>query len=174
MREVEVRTFLVPATILFTSMFFVSMVSPIPCSECGPYDTVCKESCTLAAVCGDMTCNGAETCLTCQIDCGICPSTSCSPPNCDDGNACTLDSCNRFTGQCSHTAISCADSNPCPSLVCGVSASGCGGRWPPVTGALTRYIAKEPCNDQPAGLGREHPPHPAADRQGRRFMMALL
>ena len=27
------------------------------------------------AVCGDSTCNGAETCLTCSQDCGICPSS---------------------------------------------------------------------------------------------------
>ena len=65
-------------------------------------------------------CNGVETCVA-----GVCqPGT---PPNCNDGNACTTDACNATTG-CTHTAIAgcaactsasqCNDGNPCTTDVC--------------------------------------------------------
>jgi hypothetical protein len=42
---------------------------------------------------------------------------------CDDGNACTSDSC-AANGQCAHEAVSCEDGNPCTMNVCDASA-GC-------------------------------------------------
>lgn len=35
--------------------------------------------------CGDGTCNGAETCSTCPVDCGACPPPPPPPPSCGDG-----------------------------------------------------------------------------------------
>jgi hypothetical protein len=45
------------------------------------------------------------------------------PINCDDGNACTTDSCNAATG-CVYTPISCDDSNACTADSCD-PATGC-------------------------------------------------
>jgi hypothetical protein len=57
---------------------------------------------------GDL-CNGGETCQA-----GSC--TAGTPPNCDDGNVCTDDSCDSGTG-CQHPAVpdgsSCADGTVC-------------------------------------------------------------
>ena len=65
----------------------------------GQSDT-CSVGCTSNAQCDDgLFCNGAETCdlgtNTCQ------PGT---PPNCDDGVACTDDSCNEATDSCDNVA----------------------------------------------------------------------
>jgi hypothetical protein len=65
-------------------------------------------------------CNGRETCLA-----GVCqPGT---PPDCNDGNACTLDACSRTAG-CTHTAVAactpcstaaqCDDHSPCTADSC--------------------------------------------------------
>src|SRR6185436_11446884 len=41
-----------------------------------------------------------------------------TPVSCDDGNACTLDSCDPVSGECVHTAIVCNDSNACTTDTC--------------------------------------------------------
>jgi hypothetical protein len=51
-------------------------------------------------------------------------AVDCSPPDCNDSNACTSDSCDTETGLCSNTSIDCADSNPCTDDGCD-SVSGC-------------------------------------------------
>src|SRR5262249_47039623 len=43
--------------------------------------------------------------------------------SCDDGNACTTDSCDAATG-CAHVAISCDDGNACTNDACD-AATGC-------------------------------------------------
>jgi hypothetical protein len=55
---------------------------------------------------------------------GECP-TGCqqNAAACDDGNACTSDSCGP-NGQCEHHAVSCDDGNPCTTDVCD-GATGC-------------------------------------------------
>lgn len=52
-------------------------------------------------------CNGLETCVNSQCQPG-------TPPDCDDGNVCTVDSCNPASG-CVHTSntIPCDDGNAC-------------------------------------------------------------
>ena len=64
--------------------------------------------CTIDADCSDDdACNGIETCVT-----GVCqPGT---PLNCDDGNACTDDSCDPQTG-CAHAdnTAACSDGDAC-------------------------------------------------------------
>jgi len=44
--------------------------------------------------------------------------------SCDDGNACTSDTCNTATAGCVHTALSCSDGNPCTVDGCN-AATGC-------------------------------------------------
>jgi subtilisin family serine protease len=51
------------------------------------------------------------------------PPTGCTTdPQCDDGNACTNDTC--VSGTCAHTAITCNDSNACTTDTCN-PATGC-------------------------------------------------
>ena len=45
--------------------------------------------------------------------------------DCNDGNACTTDSCNTATGSCSNAPISCNDGNTCTTDSCN-PATGCG------------------------------------------------
>ncbi len=77
---------------------------------------------TNGASCSDGdACNGAETCLN-----GACKSGT--PVNCNDGNACTTDTCNSANGICSNQLIpppaccnanaDCNDSSPCTTDVC--------------------------------------------------------
>jgi hypothetical protein len=74
--------------------------------------------CTSDAQCTDgNVCNGLETCdgtHTCQ------PGTAL---DCDDGNACTTDSCHPSAG-CQHAALDCNDGNACTADGCD-PASGC-------------------------------------------------
>lgn len=64
---------------------------------------------------GDV-CNGSETCVS-----GNCQSGT--PLDCNDGDACTADSCDPVSG-CSNTAISCDDGDLCTIDSCD-SGSGC-------------------------------------------------
>jgi hypothetical protein len=64
-------------------------------------------------------CNGTCVDLTADVDnCGSCGHS------CDDGNACTTDSCS--AGQCVHTPVAVDDGNPCTVDACD-----------PITGAVT-------------------------------------
>jgi uncharacterized repeat protein (TIGR01451 family) len=100
--------------------------------NCNDGNVCTTDSCTPATGCANTAasngtactdgnaCNGAETCQA-----GTC--TPAAPLNCDDGNACTTDSCNPVSG-CSHTYIAacqtctvnlnCNDANPCTTDVC--------------------------------------------------------
>jgi hypothetical protein len=97
--------------------------------------------CTVNADCDDGNlCNGAETCsaglcvagtvLDCD-DTDACTVDSCDSVTgclydaitCDDTNACTLDSCDSVTG-CLHDAITCDDTDACTADSCD-SVTGC-------------------------------------------------
>jgi hypothetical protein len=108
--------------------------APIPCTDNNPCTT---ESCGAQGCihtpvangtsCADATvCNGAETCQA-----GVCMAGT--PPSCNDGNACTTDSCDAAAG-CRHVAQSCDDANPCTTDGC--SPQGC-----------THVNNTAPCND---------------------------
>ena len=72
-------------------------------------------------VCEDdgLFCNGLETCDA-QVGCQIIP-----PPNCDDGVACTADSCDEGANGCAHAFnhTACDDGDECTSDEC--TSSGC-------------------------------------------------
>jgi len=102
----------------------------------------CDAGCITNGECDDgQFCNGAETCVggSCQ------PGTA---PNCNDGVACTTDSCNEATDTCDHTAnnAACGDglfcngvetchvtlgcqagSDPCAGAPCNETTDTCGG-----------------------------------------------
>lgn len=60
-----------------------------------------------------IACNGEEYCSIFVLT--LCVQGS--PPNCDDGDACTIDSCVEPTG-CRHVALNCADANQCTRDYC--------------------------------------------------------
>jgi hypothetical protein len=77
--------------------------------------------CTTDAQCDDGAyCNGAEKCVggTCQAGTAI---------NCDDGVACTADSCNESTDACVHTPNDtlCSDGNACNGAEVCSATTGC-------------------------------------------------
>ena len=71
------------------------------------------------AACDDgLFCTGLETCS---------PSSGCESgpvPQCDDGAACTVDSCNEGKDQCVNAVLVCDDQNPCTDDACD-PGSGC-------------------------------------------------
>ena len=58
---------------------------------------------TPAAVCGDGTCNGTETCTTCTQDCGACA------PVCGDGTCNGTETCSTCTQDCGACPPGCGD-----------------------------------------------------------------
>ncbi|MDD5193465.1 MAG: hypothetical protein PHF67_02660 [Candidatus Nanoarchaeia archaeon] len=94
------------------------------CSSCA-----CTPDCT-GKVCGDDGCGGS--CGSC--DDGIaCTTDSCDPATstclhpltgCDDSNLCTTDTCNA-DGTCSNTAINCDDSDACTLDSCDPANGNC-------------------------------------------------
>ena len=99
-------------------------------------------TCQIDSDCDDHNvCNGSETCVGGNCVAGIllncddgnaCTSDTCDPASgcvhtaisCDDGNACTADACDTATG-CEHTAIICDDGNACNGVETCNPASGC-------------------------------------------------
>lgn len=103
-----------------------------PCDDGDPCTS--GDSCTSGAcagtviagcgACGDGTCGSGETCESCESNCGACPPCE-DAASCDDGDACTTDSCDAALG-CSHAdeSATCADGDPCTSDSCD-AALGC-------------------------------------------------
>jgi len=52
-------------------------------------------------------------------------SDLCAGKNCNDGNLCTTDTCNRATGQCVHIAKICDDNDRCTRDFCDASTGNC-------------------------------------------------
>jgi hypothetical protein len=85
-----------------------------PCSEhmCHPVSG-CETTLRLpgASCSDDDACNGDELCDAA----GAClPGVA---PNCEDGDACTVDACDASSG-CSHLVVTCDDGNPCTDGFC--------------------------------------------------------
>jgi len=97
------------------------------CEPVGPINCFDGDPCTNDHVCPNGQCgyppipdgaacqnDGCHVGGTCQS--GVCVGASLV--NCDDGNACTADTCDPATGWCTHTAISCDDDNSCTRDTC--------------------------------------------------------
>ena len=76
-------------------------------------------SCTGDAECADgNACNGVETCVA-----GSC--TPGTPINCDDGQFCTLDTCDPASGTCGHPPNPCGDGDGCTADSCDEAGDTC-------------------------------------------------
>lgn len=65
-------------------------------------------------------CNDGNACTTDSCNAGVCSNI---PMDCDAGSLCTTDSCNAGTGLCSYVAIDCDDGDECTADSC--DAGGC-------------------------------------------------
>jgi hypothetical protein len=70
--------------------------------------------------CG-IVCGGGDVCNTPTCVNGECTTV---PVNCDDGNACTTDTCDVAQGGCVHTDVNCDDGDACTTDSCD-PATGC-------------------------------------------------
>ena len=83
------------------------------------------------AVCGDGVCNGAETCTSCRLDCGVCKPV-CGNNICETNETCS--SCPTDCGACSSTMYcgdkTCNGNETCSSCPadCGVCSPVCGNK----------------------------------------------
>ena len=84
--------------------------------RCDPRRGCTAEPCTAAACDDGNPCNGTETC---NLVTGLCESGA--PRDCDDGVACTRDTCDEATGGCFHVP----DHGLCDGGVCDPAAGGC-------------------------------------------------
>ncbi len=81
----------------------------LPIKDCGSIGKAC-----FAGTCVDTVCQPlAKSCVGDQL--AICKGdgTGTTVQSCDDGDACTTDSCDPLKNACSHTGKSCEDNNPC-------------------------------------------------------------
>ena len=83
-----------------------------------------------------------DACPGGQRDCGdgTC-AECCGDADCDDGDACTLDTCDRSTGRCAHAPVACDDGNDCTTDACD-----------PAAGCTHANVGEAtPCNTAPGG-----------------------
>jgi len=66
---------------------------------------------------------GYSTSVPTAAPSGPAPEAAC-PTDCNDFNACTIDSCDTTTGTCRHVPRSCDDHNPCTNDLCFSSTTG--------------------------------------------------
>jgi hypothetical protein len=84
-------------------------------------------------VCGDMVCNSGESCETCPIDCGPCPT--CSHSECSQGTP--------LNGTCS----------PCAAAVCNQDPFCCSSKWDNVCVADAQMKCGTLCTGGTGGAG---------------------
>src|SRR5262249_3483928 len=91
-------------------------VATSPCPMCTAGGTEPCVPCSDASDCDPLRACGASACMQ-----GAC--TPVAPPNCDDGNRCTTDTCNPATG-CVSTPVVCGDTTACDGTLSCDPASG--------------------------------------------------
>ncbi len=75
----------------------------------------------LPTLCGDGTCNGAETCTSCPSDCG-----ACVVPFCGDGTCGASETCSSCASDCGTCAARCGDGSCNGGETCSTCAGDCG------------------------------------------------
>lgn len=122
---------------------------PVTCDRGPCFTSVCDPrtvGCIYTPVCRDdgNVCNGKEECVA---DPGGARCVQIDTPNCNDGDACTVDSCNAQYG-CQHVALDCNDGDACTFDSCRRS-SGC--MHEPVFGCCR---SNADCPDEACRFGR--------------------
>lgn len=102
----------------------------------------CSAGCTTNPQCDDgLWCNGAETCVSGSCQAG-------TAPNCNDGVACTTDSCNESTDSCSNVPnnSACSDGLFCNGTETCSATLGCQAGTNPCTAGQTCNETTDTCN----------------------------
>src|SRR3989339_238075 len=81
---------------------------------------------SLRTSCGDGSCNGLETCSTCETDCGVCIA----PPSCGDGSCNNGETCSTCENDCGACLITCGDGLCNGTETCSTCALDCGSCLP--------------------------------------------
>jgi cysteine-rich repeat protein len=100
------------------------IVEPQCGEQCDDHNTVSCDGCSVSCQIETLDPNGPCATCTTDIDCdpmqacgpSTCQDGACkanTPPDCNDANQCTIDSCNPSTGACTHTARTCPDATAC-------------------------------------------------------------
>ena len=113
------------------------IVEPQCGEQCDDHNTVSCDGCSATCQIETLDPNAPCTPCTTDIDCdplqacgpSTCQDGACkanTPPNCNDGNQCTKDSCNPSTGACVHTPVVCQDATACDgTLSCDPGSGQC-------------------------------------------------
>jgi len=139
----------------------------------------CDIACQLIPFCGDGIVNqpseqcdpappGSLPTATCDINCQPIPTGCQSDADCNDSNACTTDTCNTLTGQCSNTSIVCDDNDACNGLETCNTATGCVAGTPLVCDD-GQFCTLDSCNTA-SGCVFAPNPDPACERVGGEFI----
>lgn len=90
--------------------------------QCGPV----SDGCGGTLQCGDCPSATCSTGSCAQGQCTLTPIAGCctSDDQCDDGTACTVDTCDPSTNTCTHTPVTCQPSDVCHTASCDPS-QGC-------------------------------------------------
>jgi len=132
-----------PVTTTIVTTTTSTTIVTVPCGSlnCDDHNPCTNDVCTPPGVCAHVAradgtgcgdgnvCNGVETCHG-----GVCvPGT---PLQCNDGNDCSIDTCDPLAG-CQHAPVICDDGNPCTRDVCKQGI-----------GCVSRAVANDtPCTD---------------------------
>jgi len=105
--------------------------------DCDDHNECTSDECRVRADDGTATCvNSFQDYQSCDDDDACTQSDRCiggeckpgSPTRCNDGDECTVDSCDGSTGECTYTAVGCPDGMTCRAGECWpVSDPACGG-----------------------------------------------
>ncbi len=98
---------------------------------------------TPSVVCGDGSCGGTETCLSCSGDCGLCPEV------CGNGTCAGLETCSSCARDCGVCPAVCGDGTCATTESC-ASCSGDCGACPPTTLATDYFESSTGAWVQPA------------------------
>jgi len=96
--------------------------------------------------CGDGSCNGTETCLSCPQDCGECP------PFCGDGKCNGNETCSTCPADCGECPPFCGDNKCQPPETCNTCPQDCGECKKPFCGD-GECSGNETCSNCPVDCG---------------------
>ena len=100
----------------------------VTCNNGGTSSTVVQDCAGDGKICSNQACKtcipGGTTCVGGQLLICNNQGTGTSPFSCDDGDACTLDTCAGDPPLCAHTPNTCDDGNACTNDLC-ATTSGC-------------------------------------------------
>jgi len=98
-----------------------------PCVDVAVPDAGVRTDAGSGPRCGDGLCNGAETCGTCSVDCGVCPIPDAgSGPRCGDGLCNGAETCGTCASDCGACRV-CGDGMCNGAETCNTCALDCGG-----------------------------------------------